>query len=307
MLDHYNAFCSCLKFSVCVDEVENLLRISFAENFSSNCFPVVSSLPVIVVDGSKSFSFPGFSLIRIVSSTTSGFVSLVRGFTHDKSAPFLFSTPQARSHQQQTEILIHLLKILTQVNDISGVMSTLWGYFLHEYGKNFSFRVAAHASEKYQSNSTSGRGARASYQTMLPEISARRSLLEPSFGYLSPGREGEKCRPLDHMWQIPFVDSARLIMGSNSYLYNSILVFSSMWYVQVCLAVFTITIAHALLQKHSCLWFRDIISLVFFHMIRAGAYWHKVHDHACTFAVNTKWSVISFGFLFRRLLWRPST
>ena len=34
-----------------------------------------------------------------------------------------------------------------------------------------------HAQTEYQDNSTSGRGARASYQTMLPEISARRSLL----------------------------------------------------------------------------------------------------------------------------------
>ena len=42
---------------------------------------------------------------------------------------------------------------------------------------DFSSRVAAHAPTKCQSNSTSGRGARASYQTMLPEISARRSLL----------------------------------------------------------------------------------------------------------------------------------
>ena len=64
--------------------------------------------------------------------------------------------------------------------------------------ENVSSREAAHAQTKYQCNSTSGRGARASYQTMLPEISARRSLLEPRFRYLSPGREGEKCRPLDH-------------------------------------------------------------------------------------------------------------
>ena len=36
--------------------------------------------------------------------------------------PFVFlSTPQARS-QQQTAILIHLLKKLAQVNDISGVL-----------------------------------------------------------------------------------------------------------------------------------------------------------------------------------------
>ena len=66
---------------------------------------VVSRLPP------KSFSFPGCSLIRIVSSTTPGSVSLVHGFTHDKSVPFLFSAPQARS-QQQTENLIQLLKKL---------------------------------------------------------------------------------------------------------------------------------------------------------------------------------------------------
>ena len=30
-------------------------------------------------------------------------------------------------------------------------------------------------------------------------------------------------------------------------------------------------------------------SCVFFPMVRAGAYWHKIHDiHACAFAVQTK-------------------
>ena len=61
--------------------------------------------------------------------------------------------------------------------------------------------------------------------------------LEPSFRYLSPGREGEKCRPLDHTWQNPFVHSARLTIASISYIYHSIVVISSMWYAQVCLAV----------------------------------------------------------------------
>ena len=32
------------------------------------------------------------------------------------------------------------------------IWSILCGCFLHEYGKNFSFRVAAHAPTKYQSN-----------------------------------------------------------------------------------------------------------------------------------------------------------
>ena len=80
------------------------------------------SLPAIVVDGSKSFSFPGSSLVRIFSSTTPGSVSLVHGFTHDKSVPTCFQlVPQARS-QQQTEILIHLLKQLAAVNVIRGVL-----------------------------------------------------------------------------------------------------------------------------------------------------------------------------------------
>ena len=156
------------------------------------------SLPAIVVDGSKSFSFPGSSLVRIVSSTTPGSVSLVHDFTHDKSVPTCFRlVPQARS-QQQTEILIHLLKKLAAVNVIRGVLylvDPLWIFFPRIWEK---LQFKAHAPVKYQSNSTSGRGARASYRTMLPEISARRSLLEPSFRYLSPGREGEKCRPLDH-------------------------------------------------------------------------------------------------------------
>ena len=49
--------------------------------------------------------------------------------------------------------------------------------YQYEYGRNLCPRKTAHAQTKYQDNSTSGRGARASYQTMLPEISARRSLL----------------------------------------------------------------------------------------------------------------------------------
>ena len=68
------------------------------------------------MDGSKSFSFPVCSLVRIVSSTTPCSMSLVHGFTHCESVPYLFSTPQARS-QQQTEILILLLKKLTPIND----------------------------------------------------------------------------------------------------------------------------------------------------------------------------------------------
>ena len=43
-----------------------------------------------------------------------------------------------------------------------------------------------------------------------PEISARLSLLDQRFWYLSPGSEGEKSRPLDHMWEIPFIHLDRV-------------------------------------------------------------------------------------------------
>ena len=49
------------------------------------------------------------------------FLRLAHAFTHDKSVSYLFSTPQARS-QQQTEILIHLMKKLAAVNDFGGVL-----------------------------------------------------------------------------------------------------------------------------------------------------------------------------------------
>ena len=49
--------------------------------------------------------------------------------------------------------------------------------FFQEYGESLNPRKTAHAQSKYQDSSTTGRGARASYRTMLPEISARRSLL----------------------------------------------------------------------------------------------------------------------------------
>ena len=66
------------------------LSDTFTKTWSGglSCVFVVFSLPAIVVDGSKSFSVSGCSLIRIVSSATAGSVSLVHGFTHDKSVPY---------------------------------------------------------------------------------------------------------------------------------------------------------------------------------------------------------------------------
>ena len=52
---------------------------------------------------------------------------------------------------------------------------------------------------------------------------------ELRFRYLSSpiGRKGEISRPLDHMRQIPFIHSARLIDSTNFYIYSTVfLIFS---------------------------------------------------------------------------------
>ena len=154
------------------------------------------------------------------------------------------------------------------------IESTLCGYFLREYGKNFSSRVAAHAPTKYQSNSTSGRGARASYQTMLPEISARRSLLEPSFRYLSPGREGEKCRPLDHLGHIPFVHSARKLHGSN------------LLYIQHHSSYFLHVV------RSSVLWSCIFNDCAFIHA-ETLLFMVQSHYKSCVFPYGTRWCILA--------------
>ena len=42
---------------------------------------------------------------------------------------------------------------------------------------------------------------------------------ELGFRYLSPGSEGEISRPLDHLWQIPFVNSTQLKIRDNFCIY----------------------------------------------------------------------------------------
>ena len=49
-------------------------------------------------------------------------VSLVHGFTHGKSVPYLFFRHLKQDLNSKCEILIHLLKKLSPVNDINGVL-----------------------------------------------------------------------------------------------------------------------------------------------------------------------------------------
>ena len=86
-------------------------------------------------------------------------------------------------------------------------------------------RAPNHHKRKKNCNSTSGRGARASYSTMFPKISARWSLfgraeLQIPVVTGKLGREGEKCLPLDHWWHIPLIHSTRWVPRINFCIYR---------------------------------------------------------------------------------------
>ena len=71
---------------------------------------------------------------------------------------------------------------------------------LHMRKQSVQSTGLAYKQENERSTSRSGRGARASYLTKFPKVSARSLLLDPNFRYLLPGNEGEKCRSLDHIF-----------------------------------------------------------------------------------------------------------
>ena len=92
------------------------LSDTFTRTWSAglSCVFVVSSLPAMAVVAPNHFDFRVVLWFGL-------FLHQPLCLTRNKSVPYLVSTPQSRS-QQQTEILIHLLKKLTPVNDISGVL-----------------------------------------------------------------------------------------------------------------------------------------------------------------------------------------
>ena len=90
----------------------------------------------------------------------------------------------------------------------------------------------------------------------LASCSPRGRFCELSFRYLLPGSEGEKCRPLDHMWQTPFIHSVRVILSSNFYIYETFFyLFNPCGKFKGVMADTYATMAHALLntQSHNCL------------------------------------------------------
>ena len=109
---------------------------------------------------------------------------------------------------------------------------------------------------------------------------------EPRFRYLSPGREGEICRPLDHRWQI--LSSTQL---------DSYVVVTSI-YIEQCSSYFLHVVASSVpwysailrWRMHSCRITHlkvqnQYLSHAEFHTVRgAGAYWHIIDViYTCTF------------------------
>ena len=85
------------------------------------------------------------------------------------------STEQLLEEHLTTVFPISKLQTMTRENSTASVWHLVdpTHIFSQQYGKNFISRESAHAQIKHQDSSTSGRGARASYRTMFPEISAR--------------------------------------------------------------------------------------------------------------------------------------
>ena len=142
---------------------------------------------------------------------------------------------------------------------------------------------------------------------MFPEISARRSLLEPSFRYLSPGIEGEKRRPLDRMWQIPFIHSVQFLITSHfyNYIYESVTGYF-FHVVRKSASLHNRYLTIALVPfKHTLPKVKNDYSRHFdFHTLRARSNWHKIHGiFVYAFAEQTKFFIISeFILNFCRLV-----
>ena len=99
---------------------------------------------------------------------------------------------------------------------------------------------------------------------------------ELRFRYLSPptDREREISRPLDHMRQIPFIHSARLIDSTNFYIYRTV------FYLFLLCGTSKCVLIRCIWQLHMRPWGQQTLSLFEFHTVYAGAYGIKFMEFA---------------------------
>ena len=157
------------------------------------------------------------------------------------------------------------------------IQSTLCGYFLHECG-----RTSVLGQLRMRKQNTKATAPLDVGQSVVPNDAPRDFGQEVAFGakFQIPvarqkGREMSAPRPYVTEPFRPFTS----INNCQQYLYTQQ---HSSYFLHVVRSSVSrcgghLTIADALLQKHFYLWFMAIISVVFFHMVRAGAYWHKIH------------------------------
>ena len=129
--------------------------------------------------------------------------------------------------------------------------------------------------------------------TSIPEISARGSLIlcgefQIPVGPRS-GREGEKCRPLDHIRQVPFIHSALFSFYTNidSHIYAKVFQLFLLYgtYV-VSWYGLHLSFTHAPIRTSHLKVHCDIWSDFVFHIV---AYWYEILDiFACTVFLTKK-------------------
>jgi len=91
------------------------------------------------------------------------------------------------------------------------------------------------------------------------------------------GREGEISRPLDHMWQIPFIRSTQYISCSHFYLNITVFWLFPPCGTFKCLSTRYLTITHAPWRKHS---FQAMLCSMRFVLVHIGTKW-IAFTHAC--------------------------
>ena len=161
----------------------------------------------------------------------------------------------ARS-QQQAEILAHLFKKLAPVHDISDAMCLV--NYVHNFSTNMvrTFVLGELRMRQQNTKATVPLDVAPERRTKRcsPRFRPGGRFCELRFRYLSSptGREGEISRPLDHMRQIPFIHSARSIIGTNFvYIQQHSSYFLHVVRLSVSCSGAYLTFALALLQKHS--------------------------------------------------------
>ena len=196
---------------------------------------------------------------------------------------------------------IHLLKKLDPVNDIGGMLYLVdpMGILSPRIWKELQFKGSCACPNKISKEQYRWTWC----QSVVPNDASRdfrrRSLLEPSFRCLSPDREGEKCRPLDHTWQnLSYTPLDEYFVGIYTYIQQH----SSNFLHVVCSSV-SCGIAHlTIAEVRSCrntlvyIWFIAIIRLVFYALVHTSTkYMTSTHVHS-RYKQNSALCCLDFSF-----------